>query len=336
VGQQSERPAHQLNLNQWDGATRLEMPMNGPWNQYLDSRAKGLTLGPDRAYALVFIFQMPRLSRHDAWVWRRLREWGYEVRLVGGATARATDADGMDVVCISETVASVNVGARFRAAPQPVVCWEAFLFDDMQLTGPMGGDVDFGTVGSDQDAIEIIDPAHPLAAGLSAGIVTVYDENERVRLGFGRLGGMGAGAQTVATTPGNTDRAVLFTYEQGSALAGGGTAAGSRVGFFWHKEGGANLTPEGAALFDAAIRHADQDDPGGRALLVVNEGHLNGATGVQALGLVANADHDDPDHVRVFVLDNHDNEIRFSNSVFDPASGMATGQSLKTTRRRAL
>ena len=95
--------------------------------------------------------------------------------------------------------------------------------------------------------ITIINPEHPLAAGLT-GVVPVFTSRNR----YVRGKGLGPGAIKVATTPEEPNASwALFAYEKGGEMPGGLKAPAKRVGFFWHRPSGA--TPELKKLFQAAI-----------------------------------------------------------------------------------
>jgi hypothetical protein len=161
-----------------------------------------------------------------------------------GRAAAAADAPGKAVVVISSTVRPNDVGTRFRGSIAPIVTWEAQLFDDLGLTGSAGGN---GM--ARQSRITIMTPAHPLAAGLS-GLINVT--TAPTALAWGKPS---ASAARIARLPGNASRFTIFGYERGAAMVGL-TAPARRVGLFLGDTAATILTPDGAALFDAAIRWA--------------------------------------------------------------------------------
>ena len=77
----------------------------------------------------------------------------------------AADAAGKALVVISSTLQAAAVGGTFRDVEVPVLVWEAFIFDDMKMTGPVA-QVDYGSIAGQQEVM-IVDAAHPLAAGLA-------------------------------------------------------------------------------------------------------------------------------------------------------------------------
>ena len=112
-----------------------------------------------------------------------------------------------------------------------------------------------GNTQNDQTQIEIVDPSHPLAAGLS-GVVTVTSAPGTMSRGIGELA---AGASLVASTMDGNH--AIFAADVGDALLGDGspgnpaTANGRRVMFFLQDNNFADLTPDGLALFDASVAY---------------------------------------------------------------------------------
>ncbi|MEM7483553.1 MAG: hypothetical protein AAF481_20530, partial [Acidobacteriota bacterium] len=147
----------------------------------------------------------------------------------------------------SSTVNSGQVGTKFTASTVPVLTWEAWLYDDLGMTGP-GTNVGYGRI-DDQAHIVITDAAHPLAAGLS-GLVAVVPGTTPLR-----WGAPAASAQVVAVAEGNAAQALVFAYEAGAAMVGQ-TAPARRVGLPFYDENPSQFTAESWALFDAAVSWA--------------------------------------------------------------------------------
>ncbi|HJX29599.1 MAG TPA: hypothetical protein VJ885_16980, partial [Thermoanaerobaculia bacterium] len=177
----------------------------------------------------------------------RLEGAGYAPVLRAARPATTADADNKAVVVVSSTVNPADVAAKFRTSIAPVVTWESRIFDDLGMTGPTAA-TDYGAAGN-QSRLDIVQSGHPLAAGLT-GRVTVT--TAPTTLDWGKPG---AGAAVVARLPGTANRVGIFGYERGAAMVGL-TAPARRVGFFLGDTAASSLTPQGWALFDAAIRWA--------------------------------------------------------------------------------
>jgi hypothetical protein len=172
---------------------------------------------------------------------------------------KPTDADGRQLVVISSSVQSTDVGTRLRDVATPVLLWEPALFDDMAMTAAVQ-DTDFGTR-DEQRAIEVKTPSHPIAseAGLGAGTVTVVTAKDR--FSWARPLASADVIATLAPTAkcgcgggGDAPKAAIFAYDTGDELAGGVHARARRVGMFLNDETALRLDGRGGKLFDAAIR----------------------------------------------------------------------------------
>lgn len=199
------------------------------------------------------------------------------------AAADGSSANGYDVVFISSTMASGNTRDKYEDSTVGIVCDEGALISDGSV-----GNFFLSDNSGNQDGlkirreIDIVNPSHPLAAGLS-GKVTVLNSmtpsNDPI-VGtlwtqFGK-GPLGAGVELIAqwdTTdqpdPVDPLEHAIFAAEVGAALRGDGTpgspatAAGRRVFFFMSDFGASDMTADGFALWDAAITWAATDPPAG-------------------------------------------------------------------------
>jgi hypothetical protein len=109
----------------------------------------------------------------------------------------------------------------------------------MNMTAP-------GNNGSEanQTNIDIINPGHPMAAGLSGTITLLTGSNN---MGWGITQ---PGAQQIATIAGDPGRITIFGYPASANITCAGWPA-RRVGF--PLAAGAGLTLAGWQLFDAAV-----------------------------------------------------------------------------------
>jgi hypothetical protein len=223
----------------------------------------------------LFVVGDTTLSGIDSAIRTRLVNLGYQVVLKSGLASKASDADFKDLVVISSTVTSADVGTKFRNVEVPVLNWEASLSDDLGMTGNVTG-TDLGTVSG--QSIQIQDPTHPLAAGKS-GTVSVYVSTNT--LSWGKAN---ANAANVASVTGDANKSVLYAYEQGTGMVGL-RAPARRVGFFLENAAGIQLNTNGQALFDSAVQWAvGPITP--KALFVVGNTTLNGGDQVVYNNLV--------------------------------------------------
>jgi hypothetical protein len=171
---------------------------------------------------------------------------GNEVTVRSAAAVQAADANGKDLIIISESVESVQVNTKLRNVAVPIMLWEGWLQDDFQMTGPTTN-ADYGE-NLRQQSIRIVNPDHPLAAGFTGVVTTVT--NDRNKFHWGRPNG---NATIVAVDVANGQNATLYAYEAGAAMVGL-TAPARRI--FIHNATGPNLSTAGWRLFDAAVAWA--------------------------------------------------------------------------------
>ena len=115
------------------------------------------------------------MSTGDLAIRNQLLATNYDVTVVSDEDATVAQADGHDAVFVTSSSSSSVVGSSLNATTAALVTSKAYLFDDIGLV--TGG---FGTSSTSQ--VTIVDPAHPLAAGLS-GVVTMLTTSKS--LGFG-------------------------------------------------------------------------------------------------------------------------------------------------------
>ena len=164
----------------------------------------------------------------------------------------------MDLVVISSTVLSTNVGtafsdqdALFRSMEIPTIQWEQALHDEFLFA-------DNGT-NATSDTIVITEQGanHFLAAGLGPGDILV--RNSTTEFHFGSRNNLAEGYETIAEINGLPSIGVV---EPGGLLNDGATTASARrIDMFWGDSSLVDVTDEGLALFDAAINYAIGFDP---------------------------------------------------------------------------
>jgi len=132
------------------------------------------------------------------------------------ATTEAAAA-AADVVFISETVGSGSISTEITEVETLMIITEAWAWDEMGLTEGGGSGID--VVSTD---IEIVEPGHFLAAGLSGTVPVLTDITGPVsgtaRFGMG-IAGPEATVIARATLSDGQTYDVIFVYEKGAALA---------------------------------------------------------------------------------------------------------------------
>lgn len=207
-------------------------------------------------------------------------DMGHTVTMIPDTTDHAemlAAANAADLVIIPESVLSYPMDTALVSTPTPVINLESFLQDNFGFALPDGisvdpgspeggaggtienptGEVEVGHYGTfaDQTDIIIVDPTHPLAAGLS-GRVTVYSRPAQINWAILEA----PGAQVVATLTDFPEAASIYYVPKGGELNDGSAAAGLRMTHFIENENEFGtyhrMTEEGHRLFDAAINWA--------------------------------------------------------------------------------
>lgn len=171
---------------------------------------------------------------------------GATVTVIDDDVVTAASAVGMQLVYISAAVSSGKVSDTFETTAIPVVVLEAFVLDDMGMTGTSSG-TDFGTTPA-QTELDMVG-AGPLSAGLT-GTIPMSADAELIMWGV-----PGPAATIAATEAGVPGHAAIFGYESGAAMVSG-TAPARRVSLPIANQVAASWTADMVQLFDAAIAWA--------------------------------------------------------------------------------
>ena len=186
-----------------------------------------------------------KFHESDLTIQDKLEGWGHNVSVVPDAGVRVNDALENDLVFISESVYSRKLNTTLRNLPVPVIVSEPWLFGDMGLTdsNPF---IDFGKQRRMSDII-IDDLQHDLTADLPAGTVSISYRNTAIGWGI-----PGPNAVKIAMLNDGSARSTIFAYDKDDQMPGL-KAPAKRVGFFLNRKTAGYLTPEGWALFKAAV-----------------------------------------------------------------------------------
>ncbi len=191
----------------------------------------------------LFVAGNANLTTADLAVKTRLEGLGFDVTVVEAPSSQASNATGKEVIVISSTVNSGDVNTKFTNVAVPLMNWEPGLSDDLKMT------TNSSSTASSATKIQIINNAHPMAAGLPLGQLIVYSANSSII----HSAHVSSSAIKIAASSGNASNFTIYGYDQGASMQGL-TAPARRVGFFLHDLGAGVLTSNGFSLFDAAIR----------------------------------------------------------------------------------
>jgi fibronectin type 3 domain-containing protein len=213
-----------------------------------ESNSVTVTLKPilvDSKTRILMVVGSTALNTGDEAIRQHLVQKGYDVTLVAAKVVQSTSVVDQDLILISSTCASSEIGTRLRDIPIPVICWEPYLFDDMGMTGLVTG-TDYHWL-PDQSRIHVNGTSSSIASTVG-GWQIVHTSSQA--MGWGQPG---AGAHVVATITGTSTTPCIFTYKAGANMVGM-KAPASRVGFFLGDTGAASLTPAGWKIFDQTVQ----------------------------------------------------------------------------------
>lgn len=163
-------------------------------------------------------------------------------------------ADGQDVIVLSATNSKYKLTNKYRDAKAPILCLEGLLADSLKLANRRRY-VDYGEHGEEKESndpqeayLEIVNSALPMAAGIKPGYVKFIKEADVLKWAM-----PSPSAIVIATLPNAFRERAIFGYEKGAAMADEFVAPARRVLFPLDNPAFDFLTPQGHALFDAAL-----------------------------------------------------------------------------------
>lgn len=203
--------------------------------------------------AVLFVVGHVPLDAGDRAVQERLEKQGYRVSAKAEGSVTEADARGAAFVAISSTALVRDVLAvpgelmtKFRSVAVPILTWEPRLFYDLGMLPGAAHHTDWAAT-RNLSTVSIVTPGHPLAAGLSGRVALT---TAPAQLSWGRAR---EDAIRIASIDGSPEKSAVFAYDRGASMPGL-VAPARRVGLFLFDRTALQLTPQGWALFDAAVR----------------------------------------------------------------------------------
>jgi len=176
-------------------------------------------------------------------------------------------AAAADLVYISESVGSGGIREEITEIETPIIVGEPYAWDEMGMTRGGGGTSAVATTD-----ITIVNPAHPMAAGLSGTVTVLTDiagSEGTAEFANGDAGDEATVIATATLADGQTYD-VIIVYEKGAALAvpptdgSGPVAADIRIGMFFHYFAHDVLNDNAYALIEAAVKYVLGSKPQAR------------------------------------------------------------------------
>ena len=193
---------------------------------------------------VLFVVGENDLRAGDLSIKNHLENRGFNVITREDTIVKSEDASGKDLVILSESARSREVGTKFRDASVPVICSEPWLFSNLGMTGQTKK-VDYGRK-SHQKKILIINPDHPLCASCSKEVQVC---SKSFFMGWGVPGENAIAVAGLSTDP---HKCTIFAYGAGVEMPGL-VAPAKRVGLFLFRNTANAFTSEGWSLFDSAV-----------------------------------------------------------------------------------
>ena len=161
------------------------------------------------AQSVMFVAASSSPPSGDAPAVNRLETSGFAVTVVDDHTATPAAAAAYDLVVIGSSVTPSKIDAEFATIATPIVTWEGYVYGTLQLTSGAGGNQGES---SPSRTIDIVDPSHPIAAGLSGRPVITSANTAQA---YGRPAGS---AHVIAAITGQRANAAIFTYDTGDQM----------------------------------------------------------------------------------------------------------------------
>jgi hypothetical protein len=192
------------------------------------------------------------LNTSEQQIQARLKGKGYQVLIVNDDVAFQNKNSTIDLVIVSKTVNSLNVGTKYKNASCGFMTWE----DNLQMSQLMGYSENDGSKGTAWHAKYqnwYVVPKAPVAlrAGLS-GNVKVYASPDEITYSPNDSTVPSSAIVVAELFPGDYHK-TYYVFEKGSKLGDGSPAAGRRVYFGLYDDTFRLLNKEGLSLFDAAV-----------------------------------------------------------------------------------
>jgi hypothetical protein len=227
-------------------------PVEGPYDPAATKAALAVTA---KGKKVLFVRRLdtPEGEESDNHIVEHLKEVGFVVKEVDQTTPQNAD-EGEDFILISATNSKYKTTNKYRDAKIPLMCLEGLMADTLKMAGRRRY-VDYGEHGEEKESedppeayLEIVNPSHPMAAGLKNGYVEFINEADVLKWATPP-----PSATIIATLPNSMHERAIFGFEKGAAMADEFVAPARRTMFPVDNPAFDNLTEQGHALFDAAV-----------------------------------------------------------------------------------
>ncbi|MFN0221947.1 hypothetical protein [Paenibacillus sp. KR2-11] len=170
-----------------------------------------------------------RNPAEDVAVAQRLKNLGFVVTNIEDRDVTANEVKGYDLIYVSQTTNSKYLKDGFmKEVAIPTVYVKNHGMYYLGLSS-----VEENTTAMNSKSIEIVDPKHKVAGGLSGTIDVFKEAGDKFGVSYGVPG---KEAKIIATVPGDKKKAALYYYDKGTKADNGYTTK-ARVSFYYWSNG---------------------------------------------------------------------------------------------------
>ncbi len=180
------------------------------------------------------------LTESEEQLYGKILKEGYTVYHKTQSNVAALHANRRVAIVLSGTVTDVAVGSLFVNRATPLIVSNSALFAILKLTGPTAG-TDYGTMNGSTATANALSNNSVLDGFV--GDVNLYSQSFNMAYGI-----PAAGAEILLTGKNETEKAVLFSYVQGSSMVNL-SAPAARAAWFGAASSDAHFTNEALLIF---------------------------------------------------------------------------------------
>ena len=202
----------------------------------------------------------------QGWI-NRLASQGHAVTVFDQAAGGDPNVLNMNLVIISQDVASGTAWSNFGNLARPILAYEYGIYDNIFSTSTAtAGEGNSSTLLA--NGINIMMPSHPLAAGLSGSAnVSIYS-GAGASISYLPVSDNASGTQVIAVSADSPGSGLFLLLEAGATGENGQTWSALRIGVpVYDSWNPALITADGWRILDNCIAYALVPEPSSFALL---------------------------------------------------------------------
>jgi hypothetical protein len=235
----------------------IRWALTPPWQpaSYDPAATKAALEKAAKSKKVLFVRRLntPEGEESDDHIVQHLKDVGFTVR-EADQTEPQSVVEGMDLIIISATNSKYKTTNKYRDAKIPLICLEGLMADTLKMAGRRRY-LDYGEHGEAKESedppeayLDIVNSAHPMAAGLKNGYVKFIKEADVLKWATPP-----PSATIIATLPNSFHERAIFGFEKGAAMADEFPAPARRTMFPIDNPAFDDLTEAGHTLFDATV-----------------------------------------------------------------------------------